>query len=280
MELFKPYTLNIKGELYEVNAPKIMGILNITPDSFYDRQTSRKEIQHRVHEIIAEGVDIIDIGGCSTRPGYQAPSAEEEMDRVALGIGIVKSISSDVLISIDTFRGSVAREAINMGADIINDVSAMTIDEEMFDAVKELNVPYILTHPSHSCLSTDTPLDQTTPTVLKELSAWIHKLSLAGVADVIVDPGFGFGKTMDQNYELMHSLNEFKLLNRPLLVGISRKSMVYNLCDCRPNEALPGTIALNSMALYLGASILRVHDVAAAAQTIKVINKIFSPQNI
>ena len=254
--------------------PKVMGILNVTPDSFYAESRCHGEdaIRQRVCQIRYEGADIIDIGAYSSRPGADDVSPEEEWRRLLPALEIVREEWSDAVISIDTFRAEIARKAVAAGAHIINDISGGEMDPAMFGTVAELHVPYILMHMQ------GTPRDmQKTPhyedvmsEVFRSLGERAEVLHEMGVADVIIDPGFGFGKTLEQNYEMMARLEEFRLLHCPMLVGISRKSMIYRLLETTPEQSLGGTIALNTIALGKGADILRVHDVKAAVEAIKI----------
>lgn len=272
----QPFSLNIKGKLHEFRQPAVMGILNVTPDSFYSgsQAFNTSAIELRVQQIIAEGADIIDIGGYSSRPGAAEVPETEEMRRLQAGIEIVRSFNKNIPVSIDTFRASVARKAIeDWGVDIINDISGGSLDNEMFDAVAELNVPYILMHMRGTprTMQSHTGYTDVTAEVIAELSRPLHELTLRGVSDIIIDPGFGFAKTLEQNYRLFNNLPHIiSMLGRPVLVGISRKSMITRLCGITPDQALPGTIALNTIAALNGASILRVHDVAATRQAIAV----------
>lgn len=273
------FSLNLRGRLYNVDRPQVMGILNVTPDSFFAGSRTplgyADEIRRRAARLIEQGADMVDVGGYSTRPGAEQVSADEEIRRVEAGIAAVREFSADMPVSVDTFRAEVASEAVrNFGADIVNDVSGGSLDEAMFDTVAALRVPYILMH------MRGTPADMTPLTeyprgvvagVAEELSGKLRELSLRGVSDVIVDPGFGFAKTVGQNYGLMAGLPSLlELLRKPLLVGVSRKSMIYKPLGITPADALPGTTALNILALERGASILRVHDVAEAVQAVKV----------
>lgn len=275
----KQFSLNLRGRLSQIDRPQVMGILNVTPDSFFaGSRTPLNEsdaIRRRAAELVAQGADMIDVGGYSTRPGAAQVSEFEEIRRVEAGVRAVRELSADIPVSVDTFRAAVAREAVrNFGADIVNDVSGGALDDAMFDTVADLGVPYVLMH------MRGTPADMTTLTaypegvvagVAAELSGKLRELSLRGVSDVIVDPGFGFAKTVAQNYELMAGLPELeRLLERPLLVGVSRKSMVYKPLGITPAESLPGTTVLNTLALDRGAAILRVHDVAEAVQAVEV----------
>lgn len=282
------FTLNIRGEIREYHRPLVMGILNATPESFYSgsrtlNDSSREHISDctdrmdaLIADMLAQGVDIIDVGGCSTRPGALPPTPEAEMERVRLAMERVRTASMDIPVSVDTFRADVARRAVEeWGADIINDISAGTLDSGMAPAVARLKVPYIIMHmrgvPSTMNTLTCYP-DGVVAGVASELRERIVELNDMGIADIIVDPGFGFAKTAAQNYELLAHLPELEALldHRPILVGLSRKSMIYRPLEITPAEALPGTIALNTLALERGAAILRVHDVAPARQTVDV----------
>lgn len=274
------FSLNIRGCIREFSTPQVMGILNVTPDSFYaDSRTIGDEadrVDAMARQLVDEGADIIDIGGCSTRPGSETAAADEEMRRVARGIEAVRRVSADIIISVDTFRASVARQAVALGADIVNDISAGTMDSGMIPAVAAMGVPYIMMHtrgnPDNMLTLTDYPLGVCAG-VVSELQPQIVKATLEGIADIIVDPGFGFAKTPEQNYKLMAGLPEVGRLlgDRPMLVGVSRKSMIYRPLGITPVEALPGTTVLNALALERGAAILRVHDVAACRQAVDVM---------
>ena len=276
----KPFSLNIKGSLREFDSPVVMGILNVTPDSFYagSHAFDHQAIEHRVQEIIAQGADIIDIGGYSSRPGADEVSEAEEMQRIERGLAIIRDFDKSIPVSVDTFRAAVARRAIEeWGADIVNDISGGMADPAMFDTVAGLRAPYILMHMrgTPKTMQSLTGYNDVTADVVAELSKPLHRLMLKGVADVIIDPGFGFAKTTGQNYEHFNNLDKIaELLERPLLVGISRKSMITRICDITPDEALPGTIALNTAAIMKGASIIRVHDVAAARQAVTVLSEL------
>ncbi len=276
----KPFSLNIKGSLREFDSPVVMGILNVTPDSFYagSHAFDHQAIEHRVQEIIAQGADMIDIGGYSSRPGADEVSEAEEMQRIERGLAIIRDFDKSIPVSVDTFRAAVARRAIEeWGADIVNDISGGMADPAMFDTVAGLRAPYILMHMrgTPKTMQSLTGYNDVTADVVAELSKPLHRLMLKGVADVIIDPGFGFAKTTGQNYELFNNLDKIaELLERPLLVGISRKSMITRICGITPDEALPGTIALNTAAIMKGASIIRVHDVAAARQAVTVLSEL------
>lgn len=280
------YTLNIDGQLLSLDTPLVMGILNATQESFYEasRTFSSEAIALRVQEMLDEGADIIDIGACSTKPGATPVSEEEEMSRLDAALHIVRKVAPNVILSVDTFRASVAERCVlEHGVQIINDVSGGVLDDRMFDTVARLQVPYILTHSGYGkngqneingFLSTSHPnLWQET---MFSLAERIGQLHLMGVNDIIVDPGFGFGKSLDDNYNLMAHMEELHALECPLLVGISRKSMIYKQFDCTPDEALNGTTALHAVALMKGAHILRVHDVKAAVETVKITQKLIT----
>lgn len=269
----KPFSLNLHGRIVEFTTPQVMGILNTTPDSFHSpsRAYEAEAAVEAARLMIGEGADIIDVGGYSTRPGAAEVSLEEELRRVRLGVEAVRSISADIPVSVDTFRAEVARMAVTeWGADIINDISGGNLDPEMHATVAELHVPYILMH------MRGTPADMQTLTsypdgvvagVAAELSRPLERLRRMGVADIIIDPGFGFAKTLEQNYELLAGLPVLAdLLECPILSGMSRKSMITRLCGIPSTEALPGTIALHTAAMLAGAAIVRVHDVKEAVQ--------------
>jgi dihydropteroate synthase len=257
-----------------------MGILNVTPDSFYaeSRQKNEAEVRCRAERIVAEGGRIIDLGGFSTRPDAEEVSEEVEWKRLEPALKILADDFPHIPVSVDTFRAEIARRAVtDYGAAIINDISGGTMDDRMFATVAELGVPYILTHITGTpkTMQQNCNYDNIVEDILMYLVSRVNMLHNIGVNDVIVDPGFGFGKTLDQNYELMSRLNELSILaKQPLLVGISRKSMIYNLLGVTSEESLAGTIALNTFALLKGADILRVHDVRAAVDTVKIVNKL------
>ena len=279
-----PFSLNIHGKLVVFGRPAVMGVLNVTPDSFYgeSRASTEREIEVRASLLASEGADIIDIGGFSTRPGAGMVPEEEEILRVGRAVDIVRKVAPSVIISVDTFRSGVARMAVeNMGADMINDISGGNIDPEMFDVVAGLGVPYVLGHSRGDIgnMMEYTDYEMVTSDVLSELGDRVQQLALLGVNDVIVDPGFGFSKTLDQNYQLLHDLKLFELFHRPVLVGFSRKSMITNFLDCKPEDALNATTSLNSFALDRGASILRVHDVREAREAINIYQKLCSCQH-
>ena len=258
------YTININGRLMDLSEPQVMGILNVTPDSFYaaSRQQTEQEIAECARRIVAEGGTIVDVGACSTRPGFQEISEAEEMERLRFGLGIVRRELPDGVISVDTFRPDVARMAVEeFGVGIINDVSEG--NPRMFRMVSRLRVPYILMSQQ--------------PTIREMLLSFAEKVQQLrdlGAKDIILDPGFGFGKTLEQNYQIMGELDKLQVMGLPLLVGVSRKSMIYKLLGFTPEESLNGTTALNTIALMKGASILRVHDVKEAVECCKIVEQI------
>ena len=283
MTKFKPFSLNLKGELIEVTRPQVMGILNVTPDSFYSdsRSFDAEAISRRIDEMVSEGVDIIDLGAYSSRPGANEVTPQQEMQRLEMGMEILCKKAVSVPISIDTFRAEVAEFAIKtLGADIINDISAALLDEDMISTVAKLKVPYIAMHMrgNPSTMSQLTHYDNVTAEVMRELSERINRLTLAGVNDIIIDPGFGFAKTTEQNFELLRNIELLHELGYPLLVGVSRKSMIYKSLNITASEALNGTTVINTLALQAGAAILRVHDVKAAHEAIKLIKLTNNPQ--
>ena len=271
-------TINVNGELMELSSPKVMGILNVTPDSFYEasRKETERDIAERARQIVEEGADIIDIGAYSSRPDAEDISAEEEMKRLRKGLAILRRETPGAVISVDTFRAGVAAMCVEeYGAAIINDISGGQLDEQMFDTVEKLNVPYVLTHlqgtpqtmqvaPHYENLRTDVP---------RYFAEKIQELHARGVKDIIIDPGFGFGKTLAQNYELLRHLDDFRIFGMPVLAGFSRKSMIYKLLGCTPAEALNGTTVLNTLAMAKGAHILRVHDVKACVEAARIFNE-------
>ena len=276
------FTLNIRGRLVTFDRPAVMGILNVTPDSFFSgsRAMSAYDIERRVETMLTQGVDIIDIGACSTRPGADPVSDDEETARLSRGMEIVRRLAPDIPVSVDTFRASVARRAVTtMGCDIVNDISGGTLDDNMVATVADLHCPYILMHMRGTPATMQTLTeygDDVTATVISELQRQVRRFEQAGVADIIIDPGFGFAKTVDQNYAVMAGLRRFAIFGRPVLVGISRKSMITKALSIRADEALEATTALNAYALDRGADILRVHDVAAARQAVDIHVRIAS----
>lgn len=275
---FTPYNLTLRGSIVNINEPWVMGILNLTPDSFYSdsRCNESTMIEQRVNQIITEGAKIIDIGGYSSRPGANDITPDEEYSRLATGLDIIKRIAPNAIISVDTFRADVARRCVNnWGVDIINDISGGNLDAEMFDTVASLGVPYILMHMrgTPSTMQQFTQYNDATLDVINDLSQKVSILKEKGVKDIIIDPGFGFSKTLEQNYTLLNNLEKFQSLNAPLLVGVSRKSMIYNTLGGSPDTALNGTTVINTLAIAKGAHILRVHDVKEAVEAVKLTTK-------
>lgn len=272
-------SINIKGELLDLSRPVVMGILNITPDSFYadSRKQSEMNIISRVSEIISQGGAIIDIGAQSTNPKSDFQTAAVERERLRFALEIINREFPEAILSIDTFYGDVARFAVEeYGVAIINDISGGQIDETMFDTVARLNVPYILMHMrgTPQTMQSLTDYDNLLQNIFYYFSQKINDLHQRGVNDIIIDPGFGFSKTLEQNYELMAMLRGFSAFELPLLVGISRKAMIYRLLDKTPNESLNGTTILNTFAIQNGANILRVHDVKEAVEVVKITKAI------
>lgn len=272
------HTLNLRGKLYSLCEPKIMGILNVTPDSIYaeSRTFDEEHIAARVQQLMDDGADMIDIGGYSSRPGAGDVSPEEEMNRLRRGLRVVRRLYPEVPISVDTFRADVARMCVEEeGADIINDISGGMMDRQMFRTVARLGVPYILMHMQGTpdTMQQAPHYDNLRREVMLYFAERIDRLCQMGAKDIIVDPGFGFGKTLEHNYELFHHLDDFNLFNLPLLVGISRKSMIYKLLGGTPQTSLNGTTVLNTIALMKGAHILRVHDVKEAVEAKRIVMK-------
>ena len=274
---FGTYTLTIKGEKLTVEKPLIMGILNVTPDSFYSGSRMGSDealIGKRVEQILDEGGDMIDIGAYSTRSNADDISADEEYARLKTGLNIIKSIDANVVVSVDTFRADIARKCVEeFGVDIVNDVSGGTLDDEMFATVAKLKVPYILMHMrgTPATMQQLTDYSDVTRDVIADLRQKKLALNELGVEEVIIDPGFGFSKTLEQNFEMLNRLEDFKQLCAPLLVGVSRKSMIFRTLGCTPVESLNGTTVINTISLMKGAHILRVHDVKEAVEVNKLV---------
>ena len=271
-------TINLRGKLMNFSVPKIMGILNITPDSFYDggRYNSKEKIQRQIEKMIISGVDIIDVGGYSSRPGAKDISIEDELNRVIPVIEIIKKKFPETIVSIDTFRSRVASEAIISGADIVNDISGGNLDSNMFETVSKHKVPYILMHMrgNPENMMSKTNYENVTKDVCKYFSQRIDKAHSYGINDVIIDPGFGFSKTTQQNYELLNNLEFFKEFQRPIIIGISRKSMIYKTLNTTPDKALNGSSVLHTISLMKGANILRTHDVKEAVECVKIVSQL------
>ena len=271
-------SINCNGKLVDLNTPKVMGVLNITPDSFYDggRYKDAKSILNQTEKLISEGATFLDIGAYSSRPGADFISENEELKRIMPVVELIQKNNPDVLISIDSFRAKVIRECVSAGAVISNDISAGKLDPDMIKTVGELGVPYIMMHMRGT---PQTMKNHTTyQHLINEIYAYFSKqIELArqhNITDIIIDPGFGFAKTLAQNYELLNQMEFFKNLNCPILTGVSRKSMIYKVLGCTAEEALNGTTALNMVALINGACILRVHDVKEAVECIKLFNQL------
>jgi dihydropteroate synthase len=268
--------LNFKNKKLDLSTPAVMGILNVTPDSFFDggKYMDEKSILAQTEKMLLEGADIIDIGACSTRPGSAPVSEEEEIKRLLPAIQLVKKKFPDAIISADTFRSNVAKLAVSEGADMLNDISGGTMDEKMFDTVAKLSIPYILMH-IQGTPQTMQSNPQYKNVVAEVINYFIHRTNLArakGIQQIIIDPGFGFGKTIEHNYELLKNLSSFKKLKLPILVGVSRKSMINKILGTKPEDALNGTTVIHTIALTGGANILRVHDVKEAKEVIKIFN--------
>jgi dihydropteroate synthase len=275
----KPKYINVGGKLLDLTTPRVMGIINVTPDSFYkgSRVTNDKEIIMTAVKMTGEGADILDIGGYSSRPDAQDVAAEVEKERVLNAIRLIRKELPLAVISIDTFRSEIAFEAVDgCGAHIINDIYGGEADSEMFSVVRRLNVPYVMMHMqgTPATMQKNPRYDDVVADILKWFSRKIVSLQSEGVKDIILDPGFGFGKTRAHNFEMLRRLNDFNVAGLPLLIGISRKSMIWKTLDLTPDEALNGTSVLNAVALLNGADILRVHDVKEAVQTIRLIEQI------
>jgi len=268
-------TLNINGKLYDLAIPKVMGILNITGDSFYDggQYLSEKKILQQVEKMIREGADFIDIGGYSSRPGAQHIEKKVEFERIQRGVHCVKSVSDDIPISIDTFRTEIARQSLDLGVHMINDISAGELDAKMFDVVREYNVPYIMMHMvgNPANMMKNTNYQDLMNDILNYFIKKLEQLTHFGIKDVIIDVGFGFAKSLMQNHELLHKLKLYKILNVPILAGISRKSMIYKALDTSPEKALNGTSILNTIAIMQESDIIRVHDVQEAKEVINLV---------
>ena len=276
MEITTARYINVNGSLLDLSQPRVMGILNVTPDSFYagSRTQTEAEIVRRVKQIVSEGAAIIDIGAYSSRPNADNVSAREEMERLRMGLKILFEIQPDAVVSVDTFRADVARMCVEeYGVAIINDIAAGEMDTDMFHTVAALNVPYIMMHMQGTpqSMQQHPHYDNLLEEVLLYFARKVQQLRDLGVKDIILDPGFGFGKTIEHNYELLSHLEDFRIFELPLLVGVSRKSMIYRLLDITPQEALNGTTVLDTICLLKGADILRVHDVKEAVETVRIV---------
>ena len=278
-----PLYINVNGQLMDLTEPQVMGILNVTPDSFYagSRTETEKDIIGRLHQITSEGASIIDIGAYSSRPDAEHITAEEEMNRLRTGLSLVQKHQPKAVVSVDTFRADVAKMCVEeYGVAIINDISAGNMDPSMFKTIAQLSVPYIIMHMQGTPqnMQMNPHYENLQKEVFLYFAERVQKLRDLGVKDIIIDPGFGFGKTLEHNYELINHLYEFHIFELPLLVGISRKSMIYKLLGTTPEEALNGTTVLNTLALMKGANILRVHDVKAAKEAVILVEKMKSCQ--
>ena len=276
MEITTARYINVNGSLLDLSQPRVMGILNVTPDSFYagSRTQTEAEIVRRVRQIVSEGAAIIDIGAYSSRSNADNVSSREEMERLRMGLKILFEIQPDAVVSVDTFRADVARMCVEeYGVAIINDIAAGEMDTDMFHTVAALNVPYIMMHMQGTpqSMQQHPHYDNLLKEVFLYFARKVQQLRDLGVKDIILDLGFGFGKTMEHNYELLSHLEEFRIFELPLLVGVSRKSMIYRLLDITPQEALNGTTVLDTICLLKGADILRVHDVKEAVETVRIV---------
>lgn len=271
-------TLNLNGRIMDLSTPRVMGILNVTPDSFYSlsRKQNDQEIISRIEEIVREGGDIIDIGAYSSRPDASHISPEEEMERLRKGLALIREVAPHMPVSVDTFRAEIARICVEeYGAALINDISAGEMDADMFDTMSRLKVPYIMMHMQGTPQNMQQAphYDHLIQEVLEYFSKKKARLQAAGLKDIIIDPGFGFGKTVQHNYELLHHMDDLHILECPILVGVSRKSMIYKVLNTDPQQALNGTSVLHTIALLKGAHILRVHDVKECTEVIKLIKE-------
>jgi len=274
------YTFQIKGRVYSLDKPKLMGILNLTPDSFFEGSRvsqEEKKILSTAEKMISEGADFLDLGGYSTRPGALDISIEEEIQRVAPAISLIKREFPEILISVDTFRSEVAKVAVESGADLINDISAGNLDSKMLETVAQLGVPYIAMHMrgTPQTMQEETAYQDLVPEILYYFAQKLEQFKKLGIKDVIIDPGFGFAKTREQNFQLLRDLKSFQRLGLPILAGVSRKSMIYKTLQISASEALNGTTALNMFALLQGANILRVHDVKEAKETVTLFEQLY-----
>lgn len=273
-ETFARY-INVNGQLMDLSQPRVMGILNITPDSFYadSRKQTEKDIIARIHQILDEGGDFIDIGAYSSRADASDVSPKEEMERLKYGLEILRNECPEAVVSVDTFRADVAKMCVEeYGAALINDIAAGQMDPEMFSTIARLKVPYIMMHMQGTPqnMQKNPHYDNPVKEIILYFAEKIEKLRASGVKDLIIDPGFGFGKTLAHNYEILDKLEELQMFQLPILIGVSRKSMVYKLLGGGPEDALNGTTALHAIALMKGARILRVHDVKAATETVRI----------
>jgi dihydropteroate synthase len=275
------YSLNINGKLLDLSEPQVMGILNVTPDSFYSgsRKQTEDEIESRVRQIIGEGASIIDIGAYSSRPNADDVSPSEEMERLRKGLSVIQRVAPNAIVSVDTFRADVAKMCVEeYGVGIVNDISGGMLDKDMFATVAKLGIPYILMHMQGTPqnMQQNPHYDDVVKEVFMYFAEKVQRLRDLGVKDIILDPGYGFGKTVEHNYELMNHQEELLEFELPLLVGISRKSMIYKALGITADEALNGTSVLNTISLLKGANILRVHDVATCVEVVNLIQKLLA----
>lgn len=274
--------LNIKGNTLDLSSPKIMGVLNVTPDSFYDGgvYSNEKKILLQVEKMISDGADIIDIGGFSSKPGAKTISVKEEEKRVIPIIKLINNTFNKIIISVDTFRSEIAEKSLNEGASIINDISGGNLDKNIYQIANKYRVPYIMMHmkgvPAN--MQANPKYENINYEIIKDFSYKIDLAEKKGVCDIIIDPGFGFGKSIEHNYQILNNIKLYTVLKKPILVGISRKSMIYKLLKTDPSKALNGTTSLNTIALINGANILRVHDVKEAKEVIKLYS--FLKENV
>jgi dihydropteroate synthase len=273
-------TLNVRGTLLDLSKPKIMGVLNLTPDSFYDggRNNSLADALRKTEQLLSEGADLLDLGAYSSRPDAEHITEELEFERM---IPVIRAIAKEfpkALLSVDTFRSGIAKAAVGEGADLINDISAGAMDSDMFKTIAELKVPYIMMHMrgTPQTMASQTNYTNMIVEIAQYFAEKIQALKELGVKDLIIDPGFGFAKTLEQNYELLGKLEHLKITGHPILAGLSRKSMIYKLLDTDAEHALNGTTAANTIALLNGATILRVHDVQAAIEAVKIVEQVGS----
>lgn len=275
------YSLNINGRLLDLSEPQVMGILNVTPDSFYSgsRKQTEDEIESRVRQIIGEGASIIDIGAYSSRPNADDVSPSEEMERLRKGLSVIQRVAPNAIVSVDTFRADVAKMCVEeYGVGMVNDISGGMLDKDMFATVAKLGIPYILMHMQGTPqnMQQNPHYDDVVKEVFMYFAEKVQRLRDLGVKDIILDPGYGFGKTVEHNYELMNHQEELLDFGLPLLVGISRKSMIYKALGITADEALNGTSVLNTISLLKGANILRVHDVATCVEVVNLIQKLLA----
>jgi dihydropteroate synthase len=274
--------LNINGGVFDLSSPKIMGVLNVTPDSFYDGGvfSNEKKILTQVEKMILDGADIIDIGGFSSKPGAKTISLKEEEKRVIPIIKLINKTFNKIIISVDTFRSEIAEKSLNEGASIINDISGGDLDKNIYQISYKYKAPYIMMHMNGvpSNMQNNPKYENINHDIIKDFTSKIDSAEKKGVCDIIIDPGFGFGKTIQHNYQILNNLKLYTVLKKPILVGISRKSMIYKLLKTDPSKALNGTTSLNTIALINGANILRVHDVKEAKEVIKLYS--FLKENV